>query len=194
MKINLLQMSVKHEDNMTEFFKQNYIQSLCLRGKSNSRHNLLDMLGLENKERSLFIFNAKKNQDQIIKEKIQSLEDKHSFLVKFQGERSFNMEQSSNRLIVTVITAGFADIIIDTAKQCGETGSTTISGKGVGANYSSFLGVSLDSEKDVVLIVSNTERYKNTINQIKKAILKLENAKEKGICFALPVTDFEKFC
>lgn len=191
MKLYLLQISRKNEEEMLEFFKGNYIDlGVCLRAVCHEDNLFLNLFGLSDMERSIFILGISKNQIDITKNKLYELKDKNSFLLKLKNKENV-MNEDEQKLIVTIITAGFADIVIDTGKKCGETGATTLSGKGMGANYSSFLGVSLNSEKEVILILSNNQRYTKTMDSIKKAIL--QNKKAQGICFALPVSESLKF-
>lgn len=191
MKPYLLQISRKNEDEMLEFFKANYIDlGVSLRTYYHEDNLFLNLFGLSDVERTTFILEINKKQIDLTKNKLKSLKDKNSFLLKFNNQEK-EMIDEDQKLIVTIISAGFADVIIDIGKKCGETGATTLSGKGMGANYSSFLGMSLDSEKDVILIISNNTRYLKTMSEIKKTILQNKNA--QGICFALPVSEFLRF-
>ncbi|MBQ7139079.1 MAG: P-II family nitrogen regulator, partial [Clostridia bacterium] len=76
------------------------------------------------------------------------------------------------------------------ARPAGATGGTVLNGKGTGARESEkFLGISLASEKDVVLIVAEKARKA----AIMKAIMKNAGpgTEAAAICFSLPVTNVE---
>lgn len=96
----------------------------------------------------------------------------------------------SHELIYVILNEGFSDMVMAAARPAGATGGTVLSGKGTGARESEkFLGISLASEKDLVLIVADAD---------KKAAIMKAIVKEAGpgtdagaICFSLPVTGVE---
>ena len=96
----------------------------------------------------------------------------------------------SHELIVVILNEGCSDMVMSAARPAGATGGTVLAGKGTGARESEkFLGISLASEKDVVLIVAEKQK--------KAAIMKaiMEHAgpgsAAAAICFSLPVTSVE---
>ena len=96
----------------------------------------------------------------------------------------------SHELIYVILNEGFSDMVMAAARPAGATGGTVLSGKGTGARESEkFLGISLASEKDLVLIVADAD---------KKAAIMKAIVKEAGpgtdagaICFSLPVSGVE---
>ena len=79
-------------------------------------------------------------------------------------------------------------MVMDAARSAGAYGGTVIHAKGTGMELAEkFMGVSLASEKELVLIVTKTE-LKNPIMQ---AIMKDAGlqTKAKSIAFSLPVSD-----
>ena len=97
---------------------------------------------------------------------------------------------NTHELIVVVLNEGCSDMVMSAARPAGATGGTVLSGKGTGARESEkFLGISLASEKDVVLIV--TEKAKKSA--IMKAIMEKAGpgTDAAAICFSLPVTNVE---
>lgn len=97
---------------------------------------------------------------------------------------------NTHELICIVLNEGCSDMVMDAARPAGATGGTVLAGKGTGARESEkFLGISLASEKDVVLIVAESAK--------KAAIMKavMEKAgpgtEAAAICFSLPVTAVE---
>ncbi len=96
----------------------------------------------------------------------------------------------SHELICVILNEGCSDMVMAAARPAGATGGTVLAGKGTGAREAEkFLGISLASEKDVVLIVAESAK--------KAAIMKaiVRNAgpgTEVGaICFSLPVSGVE---
>lgn len=100
-----------------------------------------------------------------------------------------NNNSKEYHLIVTVITEGYSDNVMTAAKKAGAPGGTLIKGRSLVDNdkRKQFLGFSIEPEKDVVLIATNS-----TIkNQIMEAITKETGLKTKGggIVFSLPISE-----
>jgi len=89
-------------------------------------------------------------------------------------------------LIVTIVSSGYAQTVMDEAKKCGASGGTLINGRGLGSNEAiKFLGVSIEPEKDIVLNV-----VKNDIkNKVMQCIVEScgINTPGKGVSFSLPI-------
>jgi len=97
---------------------------------------------------------------------------------------------TTHELICVIINEGCSDMVMAAARPAGATGGTVLAGKGTGARESEkFLGISLASEKDVVLIVA--EKAKKSA--IMKAIMEKAGpgTDAAAICFSLPVTTVE---
>lgn len=92
-------------------------------------------------------------------------------------------------LIVTIITEGYSENVMNAAKKVGAGGGTLIRGRSLDQSNSKrqFLGFSIEPEKDVVLIVANNETKK----EIMGAIVKETGLKTKGggIVFSLPISE-----
>ena len=92
-------------------------------------------------------------------------------------------------LIVTIITEGYAETVMNTAKNAGAGGGTLINGRSLYQDKSKnmFLGFSIEPEKDVILIVADT----SIKNNIMDAIVQKTGLKTKGgaIVFSLPISD-----
>ena len=96
------------------------------------------------------------------------------------------MEEAYQHLIITIVNEGYAEKVMNEAKKGGATGGTTINGRGLESEKAiKFLNLSIEPEKDVVLILVPTEK-KNAIMDIivENCGLKTPGA---GICFSLPV-------
>ena len=96
----------------------------------------------------------------------------------------------SHELICVILNEGCSDMVMAAARPAGATGGTVLAGKGTGAREAEkFLGISLASEKDVVLIVAEAAKK----SAIMKAIVqKAGPGTEAGaICFSLPVSGVE---
>ena len=96
------------------------------------------------------------------------------------------MASANQHLIITIANEGSAETIMAAAKKAGATGGTTINGRGLEPNkIVKVLGLSLEPEKDVVLILAPNNK-KNKI--MEKIIEKCGSHKEQaGLCFSIPV-------
>lgn len=96
------------------------------------------------------------------------------------------MEESNKHLIITIANEGFAETIMNAAKKVGATGGTAISGRGLETDkIIKFLGISIEPEKDIVLILTDSEKKNDIMNQIVETCgIKTPGA---GICFSIPV-------
>ena len=97
-----------------------------------------------------------------------------------------NMAPANQHLIITIANEGSAETIMAAAKKAGATGGTTINGRGLEPNkIVKVLGLSLEPEKDVVLILAPNNKKNKIMNKI---IEKCGSHKEQaGLCFSIPV-------
>ncbi|MBQ8556881.1 MAG: P-II family nitrogen regulator [Clostridia bacterium] len=94
----------------------------------------------------------------------------------------------SHELIYVILNEGFSDMVMAAARPAGATGGTVLAGKGTGARESEkFLGISLASEKDVVLILADAAKKA----AIMKAIIEKAGPQSEAgaICFSMPVSN-----
>ncbi len=89
-------------------------------------------------------------------------------------------------LIVLIVSEGYANVAMDAAKKVGASGGTLISGIGLGSKEATkFLGITIEPEKDVVLILVPKDEKKKVMEEITNEVgLSKEG---RGICFSLPV-------
>ncbi len=115
-------------------------------------------------------------------------------LSKLKDSKEVNMDSKNKKsadyhLIVTVISEGFAETVMNTAKKAGAGGGTLIRGRSLYQDNSKkqFLGFSIEPEKDVVLIVADSKIKNDVMN----AIIKETGLKTKGgaSLFTLPISD-----
>lgn len=67
------------------------------------------------------------------------------------------MPQTQNDLIVAIVRKGFNPEIVNAAKQAGAQGATILNGRGSGTIEKKILGVTIEPEKDIILIVVKRE-------------------------------------
>ena len=108
-----------------------------------------------------------------------------------KGEEK-TMEKTKYELIVAISNYGYNTQVINAAKLAGARGGTLLHGKGIGLKEAQrFLGVSLVSEKEIILIVTSREDK----NKIMSSIMGNVGLKSEAgtVCFSLPVDDVAGF-
>ena len=119
----------------------------------------------------------------------QNLEFEEEDLNKTQDEEE--KMQTVKELIVAVYEKGYTDMVMDAAREAGAGGGTTIRAKGTGAGAQKFFGLSLAEEKEMLFIVTSTEKKKDIMRAI------MQNAgidsKAHSLVFSLPVTESAGF-
>ena len=106
----------------------------------------------------------------------------------YKKEEETTLQNTDHHLIIVITEPGYTNMVMEAARSAGAYGGTVIHAKGTGMELAEkFMGVSLASEKELVLIVTKTE-LKNPIMQaiMKEAGLQ---TKAKSIAFSLPVAD-----
>ena len=95
---------------------------------------------------------------------------------------------SNFELLVTIVNRGFSDDVMDAAKAAGARGGTILHARGTGVHEESkFFGISIQPEKDMVLILVTKDQRA----EIMKAICVGAglNTEGRGLTFSLPVAD-----
>ncbi|MCR5262883.1 MAG: P-II family nitrogen regulator [Clostridiales bacterium] len=94
----------------------------------------------------------------------------------------------SHELIICILNHSYTDDVMAAARSAGASGGTVLHGKGTGADYArQFLGVSLASEKEILLIVAASEDK----SAIMRAIAEKTGPQTPAgaISISLPVTE-----
>ena len=96
--------------------------------------------------------------------------------------------KSAYALIITIVNRGYSDDVMDAARDAGARGGTGMYAHGAGLNETeSFFGISIHPEKEMILIVADSELRLGIMQAIARKVgLNSEGA---GITFSLPVTD-----
>lgn len=105
----------------------------------------------------------------------------------FVKEEESTLKETKYELVIVVANQGYTSVVMDAARRQKAGGGTVIHAKGTGMEGAEqFLGVSLASEKELILIVVRREDK----NNIMKAIMEEAglDSKAKSIVFSLPVT------
>jgi nitrogen regulatory protein PII len=89
------------------------------------------------------------------------------------------------KALYIIVNAGFAAEVVDIARAAGSTGATIINARGSVSKPKTILGITIDTEKEIVLSIVENEVAKKIMDAVKdKAGV---GTAAHGICFALPV-------
>lgn len=96
------------------------------------------------------------------------------------------MENSDKmKALFIVINAGYADDVVDLLRDAGAKGATILNSRGEGARHESFMGITMDSEKELIVCAMDGDTAK-------KAMLAVKNTMGvqtpvHGVCFTMPI-------
>lgn len=196
-----------------DFYKENKIEVGNISyGRGTATYDVLDYLGLEDDEKTIFTSvvtdSTWKSLKQGLKDELEidvpgtgvcftvplsSIGGKRELSYLIDGQdykkgKETTMKETNNELIIAITNYGHNAEVMDVAKKAGAKGGTMLHGRGLGLkDAQKFLGVSLVSEKEIILIVSTKEDK----NKIMQAIIDETGVESKAgtICFSLPVSD-----
>lgn len=92
------------------------------------------------------------------------------------------------KCIVAIVERGKAEKVVEAAKKAGATGASIFYGRGTGETEAKkFLNIHIESSKEMILILTEVEKYK----RIMDAMVDAGKIKEPGtgIIFTVPVTN-----
>ena len=186
---------------------------LSLPCKGTATRSMLDLLGLESRNRRLFMTVASPEQTKELIEAqrkrlyidapgngvtigvpIKSVGGSKTlaFLSNGQNVKGLPTLNYEYELILVIANQGATDQVMDAARSAGARGGTVIHGLGTGSkNAEKFFKVSIAAEKEVILIVSAAPQKA----AIMKAILEQAgpDTKAGAIAFSLPVSEVAGF-
>ena len=90
-------------------------------------------------------------------------------------------------MIVAIIGRGFADYVVSAARDAGATGATIVYGRGTADVDKQVMGISLQPERELGLILVKSDERKRIMKAISDSTSLMEEG--RGFCFSLPVSD-----
>ena len=98
------------------------------------------------------------------------------------------MTTNEHEVIFAIVDDGYAEDVMEVAKEQGVRGGTIINARGV-ANQeaAAFFGITLHTEKEILMMVVDKHIRDNVLNAIYKEMGMAKKA--KGIAFSLPVSE-----
>lgn len=98
------------------------------------------------------------------------------------------MTNNDYEVIFAIVNSGYAEDVMDVARKAGARGGTIINARGVvNETAASFFGITMHSEKEIVMIVAPSTIKADILNGIYSELGM--DKKAHGIAFSLPVSD-----
>jgi len=98
------------------------------------------------------------------------------------------MKTDNHEVIFAIVNSGFADDVMDIARELGVRGGTILNARGVVREEAAeFFGITLHQDKEILMMVVEKDIRDNVLNAIYKEMGMAKKA--KGIAFSLPVSD-----
>ena len=98
------------------------------------------------------------------------------------------MKTNDHEVIFAIVNSGFAEDVMDIAREQGVRGGTILGGRGVAREKeAAFFGISIHAEKEILMMVVEKEIRDNVLNALYKQMGM--DKKAQGITFSLPVSD-----
>ena len=89
------------------------------------------------------------------------------------------------KALFVIANAGYTDALMDILRAEGASGATVMNARGEGAKQQSILGITVESEKEIIFTIVEASAAKRMMTALKeKAGWK---SKLHGICFTMPV-------
>ena len=98
------------------------------------------------------------------------------------------MKTNDHEVIFAIVNSGFAEDVMDIAREQGVRGGTILNARGVvKEEAAAFFGITLHQDKEILMMVVEKSLRDNVLNAIYKEMRMAKKA--KGIAFSLPVSD-----
>ena len=98
------------------------------------------------------------------------------------------MKTDNHEVIFAIVNAGFAEDVMDVAREQGVRGGTILNARGVvNEDAAAFYGITLHADKEILMMVVEREIRDQVLNAIYKEMGMAKKA--KGIAVSLPASD-----
>ena len=98
------------------------------------------------------------------------------------------MKTENHEVIFAIVNEGYAEEVMDIAREQGVRGGTILNARGVAKeDAAAFFGITLHSEKEILMMVVEKELRDTVLNAIYKEMGMAKKA--QGIAFSLPVSE-----
>ncbi len=174
-----------------------------LRGRGTAASSLLQILGFGDSAKDIVLIVSESGKKYKIKDSViqAAKEKKQPFGILFTLSASDFFKSGTNhseekmdlnseyKLITVIVNKGYADTAMDAARKAGAGGGTIINARGTAKpGDSTFFGVEIVPEKDMVLIATESSKADSILEAIRE--LPCLSKPGSGIAFASPAADF----
>lgn len=98
------------------------------------------------------------------------------------------MNQFAEKCAVHIIArAGYTDEIVQIARENGAGGATIINARGEGRRHESFMGITIDTEKEIILCLTDKETAKKIMLAVNEKLG--IDTPARCISYSVPVDD-----
>ena len=98
------------------------------------------------------------------------------------------MKTNDHEVIFAIVNSGYAEDVMDIAREQGVRGGTILNARGVvKEDAAAFFGITLHQEKEILMMVVEKSIRDDVLNAIYKQMGMAKKA--RGIAFSLPVSD-----
>ena len=98
------------------------------------------------------------------------------------------MKTNDHEVVFAIVNSGFAEDVMDIAREQGVRGGTILNARGVAREEAAaFFGISIHHEKEILMMVVEKNIRDNVLNALYKSMGMAKKA--QGIVFSLPVSD-----
>ncbi len=98
------------------------------------------------------------------------------------------MKTNDHEVIFAIVNSGYAEDVMDIAREQGVRGGTILNARGVTREEAAaFFGITLHQDKEILMMVVEKEIRDQVLNAIYKRMGMAKKA--RGIAFSLPVSD-----
>ena len=93
------------------------------------------------------------------------------------------------KALMIIVNAGFAEDVVALTREAGAGGATIINARG-GSMHMSFLGITVDSEKEMIICLVPVDVAHKIMEELEKSEITKEAAHR--FCFTMPVEQMTK--
>lgn len=98
------------------------------------------------------------------------------------------MTTNNHEVIFAIVNSGFAEDVMDVAREQGVRGGTILNARGVAREEAAaFFGITIHTEKEILMMVVEKDIRDKVLNAIYREMGM--GRKAQGIAFSLPVSD-----
>ncbi len=100
---------------------------------------------------------------------------------------NINKNESASKMksLFIIINAGHAHELLELLREAGATGATILNTRGEEGKHESFMGITMDSEKELIVCVAEEATAEKAIKLIGEKMG--VNTPVHGVCFTIPI-------